>query len=278
MPKYHLEMAPFSEWLLITLAAAAVATVSHQSVSSSSGGSSAGSSIDRIAGARVFFGHQSVGMNILDGLKVLAAEQGVPLRIVERSTATGLNPGTFAHGFVGTNGAPTTKLDGFEAALGPASDADPDVALVKLCFVDFDANTDVAALFARYQATMARLKAVHPRTVFVHVTVPLTTAEHGPKDLLKRWLGRTTSSAVNARREAFSDLLRAAYAGREPLFDLALVESTTADGRRETGTWKGHAIPALVPSYTHDGAHLDANGARRAAVELVAVLTRLGAP
>ena len=227
-----------------------------------------------LSGRRVFFGHQSVGMNVLDGLRALAAEEGVPLRIVERRTAAGIDPGTVAHMFVPSNGHPLQKLESFEAAMGPASPADPDVALVKFCFVDFDPDTDVAALFARYQATLARLKAAHPRTVFVHVTVPLTTAEHGPKDLLKRILGRATSSTVNARREAFSDLLRAAYACREPLFDLARVESTTPDGHRESGIWQGHAVPALVPAYTSDGAHLNSMAARRAAAALVSVLAR----
>lgn len=263
-----------SPLLLGILSAVTAATAAAQPVSAVGGATDLRAELLSLSRARIFFGHQSVGMNVIDGLRALASEQGVPLRIVERASATGMTPGTFAHGFVGTNGAPWTKLDGFEAALGPASADDPDLALVKLCFVDFDANTDVAALFARYQATMARLKAAHPRTVFVHVTVPLTTAEHGPRDFVKRLLGRTTSATVNARREAFSDMLRAAYAGREPLFDLARVESTTPGGHVETGTWKGRAVPALVPAYTSDGAHLDAIGARRAAADLLAVLGR----
>ncbi|MGA8005664.1 MAG: hypothetical protein WCA17_06165, partial [Burkholderiales bacterium] len=44
--------------------------------------------LERVARLRVFFAHQSVGMNILDGVKALAAAAGVPLRIVETPGAT----------------------------------------------------------------------------------------------------------------------------------------------------------------------------------------------
>ena len=39
--------------------------------------------LERIAHERVYFGHQSVGANLLEGVKQLADGAGVPLRIVE---------------------------------------------------------------------------------------------------------------------------------------------------------------------------------------------------
>jgi hypothetical protein len=265
-------MSLITELVVGAVAAAATVTGATQSGATSAGPAHPRSDLARVAAARIFFGHQSVGMNILGGLKALAAEEGVALRIVESARGADLEPGTVAHAFIGKNGDPRGKLEAFEAAMAAFSGRDPDVALMKFCFVDFAADTDVAALFDRYQATMARLKAAHPRTVFVHLTVPLTTTGHGPRDFLKRLLGRTTSAAVNARREAFSDLLRSRYGGREPLFDLAREESTAPDGQRETGTWGGRPVPALVPAYTDDGGHLDAVGARRVATALVSML------
>ena len=221
--------------------------------------------LETLAQRSVFFGHQSVGMNLLEGLRDLAGEQKVPLRIVEGPPA----PGTFAHRFVPENGDPLRKLKSFASGLEPS----PQIAMLKFCFVDFDARTDAAALFARYQAALADLQARHPQTVFVHVTVPLTTAQGGPKAWVKKLLGRAPAGvAENAKRDEYNALLRAAYQGRAPLFDLAAIESTRPDGSRESVEWNGREVPALVPAYASDGAHLNAEGRRRAAERLAGVL------
>ncbi|HEY6098072.1 MAG TPA: hypothetical protein VIW03_01490 [Anaeromyxobacter sp.] len=192
------------------------------------------------------------------------------LRIVETDGARGVSAGTFAHALVGANGAPASKLQGFENAL---VGADVDVALVKFCHVDVEAGTDARALFARYQETLAALRARHPRTTFVHVTVPLTAIQGGVKAIVKRLTGRAPAGVIeNARREEFNELLRRAVRGKEPLFDLAEVESTAPDGARATHEWGGRAVPALVPQYTDDGGHLAGEGRARAARQLVAVL------
>lgn len=143
---------------------------------------------------------------------------------------------------------------------------------MKFCFVDVEQDTDVKALFARYQTTVRGLQERHPRTTFVHVTMPLTTVPSGPKAFVKRLLGRDRTREQNSRREDLNALMRAAYQGREPLFDLARLEATAPDGRTETFEWKGRQVPALVPAYTGDGGHLDASGRRRMARELVALL------
>jgi len=228
---------------------------------------------------RIFFGHQSVGWNILDGLKKLAAREGVPLRIVEVTGPLSVAPGTFAHGAVDENGKPGRKLEGFSRAMasGPASPVE--ISFVKFCYVDFGVDTDAAHLFALYQATLADLKPRNPGTTFVHVTTPLTTVQEGPKALAKRLLGRAPGGVrENARREEYNALLRQAYLGREPVFDLAALESTRSDGSRVTAEWSGRAIPVLAAEYSEDGGHLNEAGRLRAARELVAVLARIPTP
>src|SRR5205085_12594035 len=64
------------------------------------------------------------------------------------------------------------------------------------------------------------------------------------------------------------------YAGREPIFDLARVESTAPDGKLVTVTWEGVTAPAMAAQYTEDGGHLNALGRARAAREFIAVLAR----
>jgi hypothetical protein len=228
--------------------------------------------LEELSHRAVFFGHQSVGWNLLDGLAELARAAGVPVRIVETPDGSAIGPGTFGHAAVGQNGDPASKLESFARAIPPGRD--PDLALVKLCYVDVTASTDVPALFARWEAAIEALEAAHPRTTFVWVTVPLTTLLTGPKALAKRLLGRAPHGEVeNARREELNALVRdgARRRGR-PVYDLARVESTRPDGAAETFAHAGKRVPALFAGYTDDGGHLVGEGRLRAARELVAVL------
>jgi len=233
--------------------------------------------LELLAAKRIYFAHQSVGANILEGLGQLSRDAGAAVRIVQTARAAELPAGTFGHFFVPENGEPLKKLANFEAALGSGSKAD--IALIKFCYVDFDASTDPSALFARYQATIAELRARNPHTVFVHVTAPLTTAQTGFKALAKRLLGRAPYGTIeNVRRAQYNELLRHAYAGREPFFDLARLESTAPDGSAVSVEWQGRIVPAMAGAYTDDGGHLNQTGETLAARELIRVLAIAARP
>ena len=221
------------------------------------------SSFSAAAEPRVYFGHQSVGANILQGVKELGPTTGLRLSIKDE--------------FLAENGDPLRKLQNFKAAVG--EDSRYDIALVKFCYVDVNADTDARALFERYRATIAELRAKNPRTVFVHATLPLTTVQTGPKALAKRLLGRAPYGTIeNVRRQEYNKLLRTTYAGREPIFDLARVESIAPDGSRVTVSWNGVTAPAMSPAYTDDGGHLNARGRALAAQEFVRVLAAASRP
>lgn len=225
----------------------------------------------RLSGKRILFGHQSVGANILAGVEALATSARPALRVVEVTRPADLEPGTLGHVLVAENGRPALKLESFERALEAAGEP-PDIALLKFCYVDFGAQTDTGALFARYQETLRRLHERYPRTTFVHVTVPLTVVQRGPRAWAKSVLGRPVGLAENARREEYNARLRGAYQGREPIFDLARLESTRPDGGLEVTEWKGQEVPSLVPAYSQDGGHLNALGRTLAARQLIATL------
>src|SRR5258708_25773753 len=87
--------------------------------------------LQRLSHERIYFGHQSVGANILQGMKELSGAPVVPLFIKDA--------------FVPENGDPRRKLESFTKSLGARSRYD--VALVKFCYVDIDAQTDAGALF-----------------------------------------------------------------------------------------------------------------------------------
>ena len=252
---------------------AVVAAVAVTDARAVGGDQSLREELDKLGQRSIFFGHQSVGANILDGLTKLATREGVTLRLVELPGGTAIPPGSFAHGLIEENGNPSRKLESFTRELGSISKVD--VAFMKFCYVDFSADTDAKALFEKYQATIAGLKSRRPETSFVHVTAPLTTVQGGPKAFAKRLLGKAPGGVLeNARREDYNALLRQAFQGREPIFDLAALQSTRADGGRVTVEWNGRAVPVLASEYTDDGGHLNMVGRLRAARELVSLLAR----
>lgn len=227
--------------------------------------------LDRVAQRRIFFGHQSVGGNIMQGLGDLA---GGKLTLVEGRSAEALTKPAFVHALVGRNEAPLTKVADFEKALDELGGR-AEIAFFKFCYIDFTASTDVEALFAEYTAALTRLRAKYPQTTFVHVTVPLTTVQGGAKAWVKKLLGNQPWGAKeNEVRHRYNELLRTRLAG-QPLFDLAALESTRADGTLERFELGGTQVPALVAAYSDDGQHLNATGRVRVAAALVSFLAKL---
>jgi len=230
-----------------------------------------------LSGARVFFGHQSVGSNIMAGVSdVVRDDPRLALRVLELAPGEMPAGGFFAHAKVGQNGQPAGKTDDFADRMDKGLAAKVDIAFHKYCYIDVNDKTDANALFAHYKATMGRLRSAHPAVRFVHVTVPLTHVQSGPKALVKKVIRRAPGGyADNVRREQFNDLMRREYKGREPLFDLAAVESTRPEGGQELFTFKGSSGRALFPPYGSDGRHLNEMGRRRVAEELVVFLAGL---
>lgn len=230
------------------------------------------------AAARVFFGHQSVGANVISGISPAFEAHGMSSpRVLEVGPDAGSvsrlpSGGFFAHSFIGKNGDPESKLKAFDSMLRSGIGDQVDVALMKFCYLDVTSSTDVDALFSDYRTTMASLERDFPDVRFIYVTTPLTTAP-GTKSRLKSLLsgGDSPVLADNAARERFNALLRASY-GPDRLFDLAAFESTTPDGTRLTGTYDGQAYFTLYDGYATDEGHLNALASQVAASELLALV------
>ena len=150
--------------------------------------------------------------------------------------------------------------------------------MFKYCYVDVDEKTDAKALFSRYQQTVAALRAKHPEATVVHTTLPLESADSTLRYYLNTVRGLPTHRTVNVIRNQYNELLRAAYAGKEPIFDLAALESTHADGTRERVAVDGKPSYALAREWTSDGGHLNAAGRRRVAEHLLIALASLRDP
>lgn len=234
------------------------------------------SSLARLAGRVVLFGHQSVGANLVQGIREWAATDPrvAGLRVTPLASAPD-SGGMLVEMLIGDNGEPLRKTSDFLAALETPVGQRASVALEKYCYLDFGPENDPAAVFANYKAKIGALEASRPGLVVVHVTTPLTARETGPKAWLKRVMGKTTQDDLNARRAAYNDLLRAEYGGRQPLFDLAAYESTGPDGARAGVVRDGKAIPALAPAWTDDGGHLNTQGRKVIAEQFLVFLAEL---
>jgi hypothetical protein len=199
----------------------------------------------------IYFGHNSVGANILDGM----SDVGSKLNVIDF--------------YIGENHKPLTKISAFKQTILEAkkNGKSIDVAMMKLCYVDIPNGIVLDDVFKAYVKTMGELSKAFPDTKFVHMTVPLTT-ESGTlkmkaKRLVKKALGREGYNIfANEQREVYNSRLKELY-GPEKVFDLAALES---NGHME------YDVPALNPEYTEDGGHLNEKGRQEVAYALIKFL------
>ncbi len=234
---------------------------------------------DALASRRIFFGHQSVGRDIVDGMRrVLDAHPFIALRIVTADHPSLVAGPAFIEARIGRNREPDSKTRAFEAALDAGFGAEPGaIALYKYCYVDVLADTDPDALFAAYARSIDDIRARHPTLTIVHVTMPLQTADDGIVERVKTAAGTATQTRLNHARGRYNALLREHYAGRDPIFDLAAIESTRPDGSRAFTRYRGEAVHMLAPEYTYDGGHLNEAAQDYVAAALLAFLAQLDA-
>jgi hypothetical protein len=217
-----------------------------------------------LSGKAIFFGHASVGENIIDGIMALEdGNQGPEPAVTNQSgasasaVASAMHPGVlFGNGWGIPNGDLVPKIAIFESTLRGGVGAVADIAMMKPCFSDFPGRSTPQEAFDAYVAALTRLKALYPQVTFVHFTSPISSVN---------------PDNVNAHREAYSDLMRARFRGVEPFFDIAVVESTDPSGNavRLDGS------RAMYPGYTSDGGHLNSTGQEVVARALVEYLAGL---
>jgi hypothetical protein len=105
--------------------------------------------------------------------------------------------------------------------------------------------------------------------------MPLTTVEPATKAWIKGMLGKVTVRDLAVKRNQFNTLLTQTYAGVDPIFDLAQVESTHGDGSRSYFMRDNEKIHTLASEFTIDGGHLNELGRRTAAERFLLFLGSL---
>lgn len=190
-----------------------------------------------LAAPRVFFAHQDVGQNVVDG--VSAYERG----------ALTLEAAPQQKGTLGE------RLAAFRAETERRK---PDVAVFELGWRDVTADTDVDALFAVLEQGLAGLPVLT-------CTVPLTSVGRGLQAAVKNRLASGAfGERENVKRHLLNQKLRAAH---PRLFDLAKLQAGACTFEREGKTW-----PCADDALTEDGAKLNAKGRKLAAAAFVAAV------
>lgn len=232
--------------------------------------------INVVASRKIYFGHQSVGYNIMEALvSMLPADTG--LIISETDNPGSFKKPVFAHSKNGENLKPETKIDGFVSKMDSGLGNNVDVALFKFCYVDINAGTDINSLFSDYKKAMDGLIKKYHKTVFLHVTIPVTIEEEGLKNsvksIIKSLIGKKTGLEIdNIKRMEFNTLLRKEYGKR--VFDLAMFESSNGDGKEILSKKGGVEHQVLLKKYTTDGGHLNRDGGKFIASEFIKFLAQ----
>lgn len=236
-----------------------------------------GSHWEKLATKKIFFGHQSVGGNLLDGIKaVLAEHPEIRLNIVEGSSPDVVEHPALAHAKIGRNFDPASKIKSFADLLNTGLGGQVDIAIMKFCYVDITRDSDPAAIFADYSQSLEKLKAAHPRTTFMHMTTPVQSAPNNPKKIIKACikaiLNKPGVVEDNVTRHKYNTQLKQTA---EPVFDLAFYETIDTNGTRHYRTKGSEQVFMLAPEYTNDGEHLNSLGSEKVAEQFLITLAEL---
>ena len=236
----------------------------------------------KLAEKRIFFGHKSVGSNIIEGINdIIDEREYIRLNIVQTDNCKDFDQPIFAHSSVGRNTEPASKMKSFRSIMDAGIGKKVDIAFFKFCFVDITRDSDPREILDNYRALMEDMKVRYPQARFLHATVPLCSVPRGVKRPLKECakllIGRPRIMTLddNIMRQRYNTLLRDAYSQTQHVFDLALIESVNPDGFRCYATKGTEKVFVMVPEYTDDGGHLNEEGRKKIAEQLLIILAEV---
>jgi hypothetical protein len=234
----------------------------------------------KLAEKKIFFGHKSVGYNIIEGVKDIVKERNyIKLNIVETREPLEFHRPIFAHAQVGRNTDPASKIKAFENIMDTGIGNKVDIAFFKFCYVDVMRDSNPQKIFTNYRNALEDLRARYPKTKFLHVTVPVRSTPKGAKrnlkESIKLLIGRPGVLEDNMKRQHYNTLLNNACSKTDPLFDVALAESISPSGSRCYAVKDKAKIYFMDSQYTSDGGHLNEEGRKRIAEQLLIILAEL---
>jgi hypothetical protein len=239
--------------------------------------------LQALSGKKIFFAHQSVGFNIMDGVKNIVTENSkINFKIKETADSEDFKTSIFAHAANGKNMDWQSKIEGFRRKINSGIGENLEIAFLKFCYVDVTVDTDIVRMFRQYKKAFDDLKENYPNIKFIHLTAPLEGFPTGIKGFasllkarIKPILGKkNTIYANNVKRAQFNQLIKDEYP-QERIFDLARAESMKPNGQRKCFIRNGKKYGMLYGKYTYDGGHLNEYGKKIIAQKLLIYLSEL---
>ena len=230
----------------------------------------------KLAKKKIFFGHQSVGDNIMSGFdQIISSNQAVKLNVIKTKDAKNFDGPVFAHAYIGKNGDTNSKFREFADIINNGIGDKVDIAFLKMCFWDIRRGTDVSEVLHNYKKTIRTLQKKYPNITFIHMTVPLMSHSNSFIDKVKRIIRPDNSVMDNIKRNKLNQLIVKEYSNKEPIFNIALLESTRQDGTRATFSNDKNSYYYLAQEYTDDGGHLNKLASKYVAEQLLITLAKL---
>ena len=232
---------------------------------------------EKIAAKKIYFGHQSVGYNIMTGVSELARDSGArAINIKETKDSNDFNQPIFAHSPVGKNHDPISKINDFKLVIDDGLGDKVDIAFFKFCYVYIYQSTDIKVLFDHYVIAMDDLGLRYKKIKFSHFTIPVKVKPAGIKANIKKLMGMTISGEEdNLKRNDFNRMLKEKYGSTGRVFDLAGHEATYMDGSINVTKTNGRDNIFLIPEYSDDGRHLNYIGSKIVGGHLLKFLASL---
>lgn len=227
--------------------AAAIPIVDHRCVDEQDRAIPA-EALEKARDLRVLFGHQSVGFDVIRGLRLLGEESPDRYRLPIQSRVQAqwfVRNAGLGEFFVGRNGDAQGKVDDFDRAVRGGMGERVDVAMMKLCYADMVERSDPAQVFEHWRQAFEKLEVDYPKVRFVWWTCPLTIPPRCSDQRME----------VNRRIREY------ARAQGKLLLDIADIECHTPQGEAVLHPGGGEK---LDDAYARDrGGHLNDDGARR---------------
>ncbi|GAB4167751.1 MAG: hypothetical protein Kow00108_00330 [Calditrichia bacterium] len=217
--------------------------------------------IPHINSKKIVFGHKSVGKNILEGVSLIS-DNKINIQQLQGSVKPGINEFK-----VGENLKPIEKINNFYNVIKQNGD-EIEIAMMKLCFVDFVMDANVDEIFNHYKDTILKIKKEFPQIKIIHITTPLTEKTPGWKKLVFKVIGREDKNeTVNDKRLRYNSLLKDFFAN-DLIFDLAFVESNSKDINTKKKLY-------LAGDFSADGAHLNTYGKKVVGLKFIEFLENM---
>ena len=145
--------------------------------------------LNKLSEKRIFFGHRSVGNNILQGIDdILTQYPGINLKILKYEEVKSSKDNGIIHAWIDQNGSPQSIAEDYTRMVEKLPGKEMDFALIR--FTPWYGKKDMDEILKDYTIAIEQLKQRHSKTVFIHGTFPLNHSKTSFKTWIKKLTGK----------------------------------------------------------------------------------------